>query len=53
VAADPEPELGDQPTGPGAEVPGTPQVDWLLLLKETLPGDRGGYPLLLLLLLPW
>jgi hypothetical protein len=48
--ADPEPELGDQPLG--AEVPWTPQVDWLLLSKETLPVDRGGYALLLLLL-PW
>jgi hypothetical protein len=46
----PEPELGDQPLG--AEVPWTPQVDWLLLSKETLPVDRGGYALLLLLL-PW
>ena len=32
-----------------AEVPLTHHVDWLLLLEETLPVDRGEYELLLLL----
>ena len=39
--------LGDQLLG--TEVPLTHHVDWLLLLGETPPVDRGEYELLLLL----
>ena len=43
----PEPAPGDQPIG--AELPCTPQVDWLLVFWEEIPPGALRYALLL----PW